>query len=263
MNESLVTIATFTDLFEAEMAKGFLEDAGFVAYLQNERILSIYPSMAGNMYMIQLQVLAEAEEEAKHLIHNLDDAYVTTEILKNEGALLEGHFLLTSGNHSNRYIEKIKVLQNPDATATLCKRLASRLEEYDFDTVIGPAYGGLVLAFEVARFLGKKFIFTQRKDGEMSFRSGFDLQKVGKAVIIEDILSTGGSINEVLACTKEKGIEVVAIGLLVDRTAGKLDFGIPLESLLSLEVPIWDPENCELCKLEIPLVKPGSSDKKA
>jgi orotate phosphoribosyltransferase len=262
MDATMTTIATYTDIFEAEMAKSLLEEAGFEVVLLNERMMSMYPSMAGDMYMMELQVQKDAEEEASDFLKNLDDAYICSEILKKEGALLEGHFSLTSGKHSDRYIEKIKVLQNPDATHILCKRLAARLEEYEFDTVIGPAFGGIVLAFDVAKIMGKKFVFCQRKDGEMSFRTGFDLSSVKKAVVIEDILSTGGSINEVLASLKQEKIEAVAIGLLVDRTGGALDFGIPLEALLSMEVPMWDPEACELCKLGVPLTKPGSSDKR-
>lgn len=261
MSHDLVTIATFTDIFEAEMAKAFLEESGFEVYLQNERFQSMYASMAGDMYKIELQVFKDAEQEARDLLNALDDSYLAGEILKKENALLEGHFLLTSGNHSNRYIEKIRVLQNPEATHTLCKRLAERLSEYDFDTVIGPAYGAIVLAYEVARILGKRFVFTQRKDGEMVFRSGFDLTKTKKVVVIEDIVSTGGSVQEVLSCASQKGMEVVAIGLLVDRSGGQLEMGVPVESLLKMEVPLWAPESCELCKLEIPLTKPGSSDK--
>lgn len=262
MNQELVTVATFTDVFEAEMAKTFLEEAGFEVYLQNERFQSMYASMAGDMYTIQLQVLADAEAEAAGLLNDLDDSYLASGILKKENALLEGHFQLTSGNHSNRYIEKIRILQNPEATQTLCARLAKRLSEYDFDTVIGPAYGAIVLAFEVARILGKRFLFTQRNEGEMVFRSGFDLQETKKAVVIEDIVSTGGSLAEVLTCASQKGIEVVAVGLLVDRSGGKLEPGVPVESLLSMDIPLWSPQECELCKLEIPLTKPGSSDKK-
>jgi orotate phosphoribosyltransferase len=255
MNQELVTIATFTDNFEAEMAKAFLEEAGFEVFLQNERFQR-------DMYQIELQVFADAEEEAAGLLNDLDDSYLTSQILKNEAALLEGHFLLTSGNHSNRYVEKIRVLQNPEATFTLCKLLAERLKDYDFDTVIGPAYGAIVLAFEVARILGKGFVFSQRKDDRMTIRSGFDLSKVKKAVIIEDIVSTGGSVMEVLACARENSIDVAAIGVLVDRSGGKLDPGLPVESLLSLDIPLWNPQECELCKLGVTLSKPGSSDKK-
>jgi orotate phosphoribosyltransferase len=262
MNQELVTIATFTDNFEAEMAKAFLEEAGFEVFLQNERFQSMYASMAGDMYQIELQVFADAEEEAGGLLNDLDDSYLTSRILTNEAALLEGHFLLTSGNHSNRYVEKIRILQNPEATFTLCKLLAERLKDYDFDTVIGPAYGAIVLAFEVARILGKGFIFSQRKDDRMTIRSGFDLSKVKKAVIIEDIVSTGGSVMEVLACARENSIDVAAIGVLVDRSGGKLDPGLPVESLLSLDIPLWNPQECELCKVGVALSKPGSSDKK-
>lgn len=261
MADNLVTIASYTDIFEAEMAKGFLEDSGFEVFLQNERILSLYPSMAGDMYMVQLQVFADVEKKAAELLEDLDDSYLCTNILKQEGALLEGHFQLTSGNHSNQYIEKIRVLQNPVATHILCNRLAKRLQDFDFDTVIGPAFGAIVLAFDVARILDKGFVFAQRKDGQMVFRDGFDLSKVKKAVIIEDVVSTGGSVQEVLKCASARGIEVVAIGLMVDRSGGKVDFGLPVESLLTLDIPLWTPEECELCKLGVELTKPGSSDK--
>ena len=261
MTRNLVTIAVFTDVFEAEVAKSFLEEAGFEVFLQNERFQSMYSSIAGDLYTIELQVYAEFEEEASGLLNDQGDSYLSSAILQEEGALLEGHFLLTSGNHSNRYIEKIRILQNPQATHMLCEKLAQRLAVYNFDTVIGPAYGAIVLAFEVARILEKKFAFTQRKDEQMVFRSGFDLSDTKKAVVIEDIVSTGGSVSEVLNCVRDKGIEVVAIGLLVDRSGGKLDFGLPLESLLSLDVPLFKPEDCDLCKLGVPLVKPGSSDK--
>ncbi|MCB5259580.1 MAG: orotate phosphoribosyltransferase [Candidatus Cloacimonetes bacterium] len=261
MKSELVTIATFTDSFEAEMAKAFLEEAGFEVYLQNERFQSMYASMAGDMYTIQLQVFADAQEEANGLLNDLDDSYLANRILTNEKAIMEGHFLLTSGNHSNRYIEKIRLLQNPEATHTLCKRLAMRLEDYGFDTVIGPAFGAIILAYEVARILGKSFLFTHRKENEMTFRSGFDLQHTHKAVVIEDIASTGRSIREVINCATNQGIEVVAVGILVDRSGGMLDFGVPTESLLSLDIPMWSPDECELCKLGVDLVKPGSSDK--
>jgi orotate phosphoribosyltransferase len=261
MQENLVTIARYTDFFEAEMAKGFLEDSGFDVFLQNERFLSMYPSIAGDMYMIQLQVYEDVEEEATALLEDLNDAYLCSQILKRENALLEGHFQLTSGNHSNQYIEKIRVLQNPEATYTLCKRLANRLSEYNFDVVIGPAYGAIVLAFEIARILGKAFVFTQRDEGKMVFRTGFDLSLCKRAVVIEDVMSTGGSVKEVLQCAANHEIRVVAIGLLVDRSNKRVDFDIPVESLLRLDIPLWSPEECELCKLGAPLTKPGSSDK--
>ena len=167
---NLVTIASYANPFEAELAKSLLEDYGFDVVLQNERIMSIYPSIAGDMYMIQLQVPEDREEEAKRIITDLEDTDYVSRILSQENALLEGHFSLTSGKHSSRYIEKIKVLQNPHAAHDLCKRLAARLEDYQFDCVVGPAYGGIVLAFETAYLLGKGFVFTQRKIGRASCR---------------------------------------------------------------------------------------------
>ncbi len=257
----LVTVATFTNPFEAELAKSLLSDLGFEATLQNERMMSMYPSIAGDMYMIELQVFADQEEEVKHILTNLEDSDYITHILTNESALLDGHFQLTSGKHSGRYIEKIKVLQNPHAAHNLCKRLAKRLEDYDIDAVVGPAYGGIVLAFETAYLLCKSFLFTQRNNGIMSIRSGFDLSQIKRVAIIEDILSTGGSIREVVDCLVAAGLEVVVIAVLVDRSGGKLEFAAPLESLLCLNIPAWEPEDCELCKQGIPINKPGSSDK--
>jgi len=259
--QDLITIASYANPFEAELAKSLLEDFGFEPVLLNERIMSMYPSIAGDMYMIQLQVPQSQEDEAKRILTNLEDTDYVSHILASENALLEGHFSLTSGKHSNHYIEKIKVLQNPHAAHDLCKRLAARLEDYEFDCVVGPAYGGIVLAFETAYLMEKGFIFTQRKDEKMVIRSGFDLSEVKKVAIIEDILTTGGSINEVIACLAEHNIEVAVIGVLVDRSGGKTEFPAPLESLLSLEIPTWEPENCELCQQGVPLTKPGSSDK--
>jgi len=261
-DRSLVTVASFGNPFEAELAKSLLEDYGFEVELQNERIMSIYPSIAGDMYMIQLQVPEDREQEARKILTDLEDTDYVSRILSSENALLEGHFSLTSGKHSNRYIEKIKVLQNPHATHDLCKRLAARLEDYDFDCIVGPAYGAIVLAFETAYLMEKAFIFTQRKEEKMVIRGGFDLSEVKKVAIIEDILTTGGSINEVVQCLSEAGIETAVIGVLVDRSGGKIQLPAPLESLLSLEVPAWDAEECPLCKEGVPLSKPGSSDKK-
>lgn len=261
-NSVLVTIASYANPFEAELAKSLLEDYGFEVQLLNERIMSLYPSIAGDMYMIQLQVKEDQEEEAKKILTDLEDTDYVSRILASEHALLEGHFSLTSGKHSSRYIEKIKVLQNPHAAHDLCKRLAARLEEYEFDCVVGPAYGGIVLAFETAYLMGKGFIFTQRKDDKMTIRTGFNLSEVKKVAIIEDILTTGGSVNEVISCLSEAGLETAVIGVLVDRSGGKIQFSAPLESLLNLEIPAWEPEDCPLCKEGIPLSKPGSSDKK-
>ncbi len=262
METSLVTIATFDNLFEAEIAKSMLEEYGFEVFLLIERMMATYPSMAGDMYKIQLQVPEPESDKAIEILASLDDTSFVSELLKSENALLEGHFLLTSGKHSNKYIEKIKILQNPETASSLCKRLAERLSKHEFDAVVGPAYGGIALAFDVARILGKKFIFTQRKDEKMTIRSGFDLSKIQSVVIVEDIITTGGSVVEVIECLKGLNIEVAAIGAIVDRSGGMVDFGYPLHPLMSVSVPAWLPEECELCASGVPLVKPGSSDKR-
>jgi len=258
---TLITIATYTNPFEAELAKGLLEDSGFHPNLLNERIMSMYASIAGDMYKIELQVPENEEKDAKELLTGLEDSDYVTRILKDEGALLEGHFQLTSGKHSNQYIEKARILQNPAAAHNLCKRLAKRLAEYEFEAIISPAYGAIALGFETAYLMGKKFVFTQRKEGEMIIRNGFDLSHIRKIAIVEDILTTGGSIREVISCVQNKGLEVIAIGILIDRSGGKIEFPVPLESLLCLEIPAYERENCDACKQNIPLEIPGSSDK--
>ena len=153
-------------------------------------------------------------------------------------------------------------MQNPLLAKTLCSRLAALITDDDVDCVVGPAYGGIALAFEVASILDKNFVFSQRKDGDMVIRSGFDLSEIKKAVVIEDIVTTGGSVKEVIQCLQDRNIEVIKVGALVDRSGGTVDFGVPFVSLLKLDIPTYDPEACPLCSSGIPITKPGSSDKK-
>ncbi len=263
MANDLVTIAQFDDNFEADLAKALLEDNGINAHLKNELTFSLVPGIATDRFYIELQVAAEDEEQAREVLSTQRSSSEIRDILVAESAILEGHFKLTSGKHSNMYIEKIRLFQNPVATERICQLLAELLEPYEFDTVVGPAYGGIVLAFEVARILGSGFIFTQRKDGEMVIRGGFDLSEVKKVVVVEDILTTGGSVVEVIACLKAKGIEVVAVAAIVDRGGGRVDFGSPFLKLLELDIPTWEADACELCQQGIPVDQPGSSDKKA
>lgn len=262
MSENYVIVETYDNGFEAGLAKGLLEENGIPAELKNELFNSIYPTFAGDMYRLELCVPADQAETAKSLLDAYTDGFFTHNLLAEEGALLEGHFHLTSGRHSSRYIEKIKIIQSPEKASALCARLAERLSVLDFEAVVGPAYGGIALAFEVARILGKKFIFTQRKDDEMSIRSGFDLEDIKNVVIIEDIVTTGGSVIEVIDCLKKQHIDVIAVGAIVDRSGGQIDFGCEFMPLLTLSVPSWEPEQCELCKAGVPLTKPGRSDKK-
>lgn len=184
------------------------------------------------------------------------------EILNESKALLKGHFKLTSGRHSEYYVEKIKIIHYPDKVEKLCKEIANKVKDVEIDVVVGPAYGGIALAYEVAKQLNKKFVFTQRKDDQMTVRSGFDIHSGEKALIVEDIITTGGSVKEVKELLESMGIEVVGVSCIVDRSSGKANFNCPLYSLAELSFETYEEENCPLCKSNIPLVKPGASDKK-
>ncbi len=184
------------------------------------------------------------------------------DILNETKSLLKGHFKLTSGRHSEYYVEKIKIIHYPDKVEILCKEIANKLKDKEIDVIVGPAYGGIVLAYEVAKQLNKKFVFTQRKDDKMSIRSGFDIKSCEKALIVEDIITTGGSVIEVKELLESMDIEVVGVTCIVDRSSGKAQFECPLYSLTELSFETYEEHNCPLCQSGIPLVKPGASDKK-
>jgi orotate phosphoribosyltransferase len=186
-------------------------------------------------------------------------------LFKECDALLQGHFKLTSGKHSEWYFEKIRLIQNPAVLERIVDLLVARIKAdgRDFDYVVSPAYGAIAIGFLAALKLGKRFAFSQRVDGKMSFRSGFSGLDGSKAVVVEDILTTGGSIQEVLACLKEKQAEVAGVYVLVDRTAGSvLIEGKPVGSLLALKVEAFEPDDCPFCRAGAPVTKPGASDKK-
>lgn len=181
------------------------------------------------------------------------------EIFKKSGALLNGHFLLTSGLHSPVYWEKFRVLQFPGYTEQLCQMIADHFRKQDIQVVAGPTTGGIILAFEVARLLGVRGIFAEKEGAERSFRRGFDISPGERVLIVDDILTTGSSIREVMAAvTRLKG-KIIGIGVLVDRSEEKPDFGVPVFSCHRAITPAYPPENCPLCAAGIPLVKPGSS----
>ncbi len=182
-------------------------------------------------------------------------------IFKDAGALMEGHFVLTSGLHSPQYVEKFRVLEQPKYTAMLCKELSDKFKDKGITVVVGPMTGGIILAHETGKNLGTKAIFTERVDGKMTFRRGFTLQPTDRVLIVEDIISTGGSVAEVIYAVEDFGAEIVGIGCLVDRSGGKVDFGYRLESLVKMDVVVYKPEECPLCKEGIPITKPGSTNK--
>jgi orotate phosphoribosyltransferase len=181
------------------------------------------------------------------------------EIFKKTNALLEGHFLLTSGKHSNQYFQCAKVLQYPEHLQAICKIIADHFKDENIDTVISPAIGGIVVGQEVARQLNKRFIFAERQDGKMSLRRGFTISPNENILVCEDVVTTGGSVFEVIDLVKENNSNLVGVGMIVDRSNGKVNFGVNQISTLALEVITYEKDNCPLCNEgKIELVKPGS-----
>lgn len=182
-------------------------------------------------------------------------------ILEETGAVLNGHFLLTSGLHSPMYVEKFNVLQHPNYTEMLCKELAKRFADDKVELTIGPVTGGILLAHEVGKALGTRAIFTERENGVMTLKRGFTIEPGTRVLVVEDIVTTGGSVQEVLSVVKEKGGIPVGVGILVDRSGGKVDFAVKTESLLKLDVPTYQEDSCPLCKDGKSFTKRGRTGK--
>ncbi|MBW3625688.1 MAG: orotate phosphoribosyltransferase [Armatimonadetes bacterium] len=176
-------------------------------------------------------------------------------------ALLEGHFLLASGRHSDRYLEKALVLQYPRNVERMCRELARRFEDSRPDVVIGPTTLGVVLSYEVAKHLGARSIFAEREGDGRALRRGFRIEPGQRVLVVDDILTTGGSVRDVLEVVREWQGETVGVGVLVDRSTAPLDFGVRTEALLKMEVTTYAPEECPLCRDQVPLVKPGTTPK--
>ena len=183
-------------------------------------------------------------------------------LLVKTGAIMDGHFLLTSGLHSPHYVEKFNVLQHPMYTAQLCAAMAEKFKDANIETVVGPVTGGILLAHETGKSLGTRAIFTERVDGKMTFRRGFSLRAGERVLIVEDIVTTGGSIKEVIEVVKAAGAVPVAVSMLVDRSGGKANFGdVPHTALLTMEVETYTPETCPLCAKGVPMTKRGRTGK--
>jgi orotate phosphoribosyltransferase len=174
------------------------------------------------------------------------------------GALLEGHFQLTSGLHSPQYFQCARVLQHPRHAERLCGTLAEGVRSLRPDCVVAPALGGIVVGQEVGRQLGVRTMFTERKDGAMELRRGFAIVPGERVVVCEDVVTTGGSVFEVLSIVKDRGGIPVAAAYIVDRSGGTVRFDVPQFSLLRLTVVTYPPDDCPLCRLGTPAVKPGS-----
>lgn len=183
-------------------------------------------------------------------------------VLKEVGALKEGHFLLSSGRHSNRYVEKFDLLRRPRQTERVCTAFAERFRDAGVDVVAGPTTGGIILAFEVGRQLGVGAAYAERRtDGSAGreFRRGTTFEPGQRVLVVDDVLTTGGSVRETLAALAEHPVDVLAVAVLVDRSGGRVSFGVPLVALATLDVETWGAGECPLCAGGLPLVKPGTT----
>ena len=180
-------------------------------------------------------------------------------LLEETGALLEGHFLLSSWLHSSHYLQCARLLEDPQRSEHLGRSLAEKFAGQLVDLVASPAVGALIIGHEVARAAGARFIFTERDaSGQPALRRAFQVIPGERALVVEDVVTTGGSTREVLAALRAGGAEIRGVATIVDRSGGHGDFGVPLVSLLQLSLPTWASDQCNLCRQGTPLEKPGS-----
>jgi orotate phosphoribosyltransferase len=182
----------------------------------------------------------------------------TLALYEKTGALLRGHFLLTSGLHSDTYLQSALVLQHPEHAAALCAELAARLKDDRVQVVIAPAIGGILVAHEVARALGARALFTERENGVMRLRRGFAIARDERCLVVEDVVTTGGSTREVIQVVRDAGGQVVGVASLIDRSGGTAEFPVKRAALATISVPTFTPDECPLCKTGSRAVKPGS-----
>jgi len=189
----------------------------------------------------------------------------TEEVMKKfeqAGAVQKGHFKLTSGVHSDTYIQCAQVMQHPEFMHNLCSELGKKFRGDDIDVIVGPAIGGIIMAHVMARVLGPwvRAIFTERENGKMTLRRSFEIIQGEKVLVVEDVTTTGSSVREVIDIVNSRQGKVVGVGVLIDRSGGKVDFGIKTEKLLTVDIKTYLPEECPLCKKGIPAIKPGSRE---
>lgn len=181
--------------------------------------------------------------------------------LKESGAMLNGHFLLTSGRHSGVYIEKFRLLENPEYLDKICAEMASHFSSDDVDVVLGAAIGGILLAGGVGRYLIKRHIFTERVEGSMELRRGFSIEPHQRVLIVEDIVTTGSSVFEMIELVKNINAEIISVVCLADRSKNRKDFGVNNIAILNLPSDDWEPEVCPLCKQGMPITARGRTGK--
>ncbi|MBE3572059.1 MAG: orotate phosphoribosyltransferase [Moorella humiferrea] len=180
------------------------------------------------------------------------------DIFRRTGVLWEGHFVLTSGLHSAHYLQCARVQQYPEENTLLCRELAEKFKDQNIDTVIGPAIGAIIMSYEISRHLGTRALFAERENGVMTLRRSFTLEPGERVLVVEDVITTGGSAREVIEVVKQHGAVPVAVGALVDRSGGRADLGLPIHSLITFDIETYKPDNCPLCRKGLPIVKPGS-----
>jgi orotate phosphoribosyltransferase len=180
------------------------------------------------------------------------------DLFRQSGALLEGHFRLSSGLHSDRYLQSALVLQHPDFAGQLGRALAKRTAHLQATAVLSPALGGIVIGQEVARALQIRALFAERQDVALTLRRGFTLARGDRVLIVEDVITTGGSTRETIAVAEAAGARVIGAAAIIDRGSDAARLNVPLQSLVKMEVPAYPPESCPLCEKGIPVVKPGS-----
>lgn len=179
-------------------------------------------------------------------------------LFEETGAVLKGHFKLSSGFHSGNYFQCALLLQDPEIAEKLCTELASYFKDDKPTCVVAPALGGVIVSYETARALKVRSLFTERIEGKMALRRGFELKKDDRVLVVEDVITTGLSTNEVIGVMKSKDAKIIGVGCIVDRSGKNIDFGVKLKSLVSLNFPTYKPEECPLCKKGIEITKPGS-----
>ncbi|WP_425448987.1 orotate phosphoribosyltransferase [Dethiothermospora halolimnae] len=179
-------------------------------------------------------------------------------IFEKAGVLLNGHFKLTSGRHSKQYLQCAQLFQYPEYSKKITEELVKKFKDEKIDLIVGPAVGGIILAYEVARQLNIKNIFMERENGKMTLRRGFNIEKGQRVLVVEDVVTTGGSVKEVIDVIKECGGEVIGVGSIVNRSKGNTKFDEELRSVIDFDIETYTEEDCPLCKDRVEVVKPGS-----
>jgi len=186
------------------------------------------------------------------------DREALIDLFRTSGALLDGHFRLTSGLHSPGYLQSALVLQHPRHAEALGGAIAERTRDLTPTVVLSPALGGVIIGHEVGRALGVRAIFAERQEGRLTLRRGFSVSEGDRVLVIEDVVTTGGSTRETIDVAKAAGARVVGAASIVDRSGGRAEFEMPLLSLLDVALPTYEPDTCPLCAQGVPVVKPGS-----